>query len=151
MSNEEKIEIVEPEVLTEAEAKVLAENLSKMPAAKQKLELDKILDGSSINGFKVVIETIKIVKKSVDVSQKNNATFLNMCDTAISGLTQYINDDKISAEEQKKARKMINDIFEWANDARKESGNITKWVVGGSVVLGAVGILGYFISKIGKK
>lgn len=151
MNNEERIEIVEPEILTEDEAKALAENISKLPSSKQKIELDKLMDGSINNGVKVAIETIKLVKKSVDVSQKNNATFLNMCDTAITGLTQYLNDDKISPEEQAEARKMINNILESANEARKDSNNTTKWIIGGAVFAGGMGVLGYILSKIGKK
>lgn len=151
MSIEDKIEILEPNILTDKESKELAERISKLPNSEQKLELDKLLDSSTINGFKVAIALIKITKKSVDTSQKNNTTFINICDTAVKALSEYLKDGEISFEEKSEARKMINQIIECANDARKDSNNTTMFVIGGAIGVGCLTALAYIFSKTGKK
>ncbi|MCH4201376.1 MAG: hypothetical protein LKF54_00135 [Bacilli bacterium] len=132
----------EVQVLSPTEITKIAQELSTSPLDKQTSIIVQICAKSIVNGVKVVIETLEIIKKANEDTNKGNKQFLTLCEKGIDTLKTSIASGEISEEEKKDVNTKIMDILIMANDNSNKAMDNTKYGVKKAIEVGGTVIGG---------
>lgn len=151
-----KKEIPVYEIVKESDIKKVAKRLAVAPFPEQQIAIEDIFAQSAVNGIKVAVETMEIMKKSNDDIAESNKRFTALCDKGIETLKESIKDGEVPEEEKKNVRDETMAILKMAAGSNnnavlaikegRDKAIVAAGVVGGS--LGALVILAFVAKAI---
>lgn len=97
-----------------------------MVPEKQKKEIDTLFKNSIIDALNVAAELVNLAKEAQANASAGCESYISLCETTVSAIKATCEDGVVSEEEKENVKKLIMQILNSADNARKENNEISK-------------------------